>query len=235
MHSPFVYDLITKCFYDKTTFETYQKLENYRTSLLKNNQNIEVTDFGAGSLKLKTKSRSIKDIARVSGSTMRLTKLMLRISNYYKPKHILELGTSLGVATHALALGNPEAKITTIEGCANVADFTRSQFKKFGVHVEQLIGSFDQVIPDLAKNKYDLIFFDGNHQQEATIKYFNSLLATANNNSLFIFDDIYWSKGMTNAWHHIKQHPKVTVTIDTYFWGFVFFRKEQQKEHFTIR
>ncbi|MDA9584813.1 class I SAM-dependent methyltransferase, partial [Flavobacteriaceae bacterium] len=27
----------------------------------------------------------------------------------------------------------------------------------------------------------------------------------------------------------------VTVTIDTFLWGFVFFRKEQEKEHFIIR
>jgi hypothetical protein len=40
---------------------------------------------------------------------------------------------------------------------------------------------------------------------------------------------------MTEAWETIKQHPKVTVTINTFFWGFVFFRKEQVKEHFTIR
>jgi hypothetical protein len=40
---------------------------------------------------------------------------------------------------------------------------------------------------------------------------------------------------MTEAWEIIKQHPKVTVTINTFYWGFVFFRSEQIKEHFTIR
>ena len=65
--------------------------------------------------------------------------------------------------------------------------------------------------------------------------YFEALLPKATNDTVFIFDDIYWSKGMTEAWETIKQHPKVTVTVDTFFWGFVFFRKEQAKEHFTIR
>ena len=38
------------------------------------------------------------------------------------------------------------------------------------------------------------------------------------------------------AWEEIKKHPKVTITIDTFFWGFVFFRTEtKHKEHFTIR
>ena len=40
---------------------------------------------------------------------------------------------------------------------------------------------------------------------------------------------------MSEAWEFIKTHEKVTVSIDTFFWGIVFFRKEQVKEHFTIR
>jgi len=40
---------------------------------------------------------------------------------------------------------------------------------------------------------------------------------------------------MEAAWEIIKTHPKVTVTIDTFQWGLVFFRKEQPKEHFVIR
>jgi hypothetical protein len=40
---------------------------------------------------------------------------------------------------------------------------------------------------------------------------------------------------MEEAWETIKNHPKVTVTIDTFQWGLVFFRKEQPKEHFVIR
>lgn len=40
---------------------------------------------------------------------------------------------------------------------------------------------------------------------------------------------------MTKAWTIIKDHPKVTVTVDTFNWGLVFFRKEQLKEHFKIR
>ena len=40
---------------------------------------------------------------------------------------------------------------------------------------------------------------------------------------------------MTEAWNIIKQNPKVILTIDTFFWGIVFFRTEQEKQHFNIR
>ena len=56
-----------------------------------------------------------------------------------------------------------------------------------------------------------------------------------NNDSVLIFDDIYWSPAMTEAWSQIIQHPKVTVSIDTFYWGLLFFRKEQEKQHFIIR
>ncbi|NJW55521.1 class I SAM-dependent methyltransferase, partial [Salinimicrobium sp. CDJ15-91] len=61
------------------------------------------------------------------------------------------------------------------------------------------------------------------------------LLPTIHNNSVMIFDDIHWSKGMEEAWEEIKAHPEVRVTIDTFQWGLVFFRREQEKEHFVIR
>ena len=91
------------------------------------------------------------------------------------------------------------------------------------------------MLPELVSNNFDLIYFDGNHQKEATIKYFLTLLPTATNETVFVFDDIHWSKEMTEAWEIIKNHPSVTVSIDTFFWGIICFRKEQAKEHFKIR
>ena len=50
-----------------------------------------------------------------------------------------------------------------------------------------------------------------------------------------IFDDIYWSSGMKEAWNEIKAHSDVTVTIDLFWIGLVFVRKGQAKENFRIR
>jgi len=146
------------------------------------------------------------------------------------------LGTSLGIATYAMSLGNPKTNITTIEGCIETSAFSKQQLKNQQIeNVSLITGDFSDKIKKLTSNKYDLIFFDGNHQKEATLDYFESLLQTADNDSVFIFDDIYWSKGMTEAWEIIKKHHQVTLTIDTFYWGFVFFRKEQVKENFVIR
>lgn len=236
VHSPFVYNLITKCFYDKHIYSHYKNIINYKKALLKNTTKVEVTDLGIGSHVMKKQERTISELAKNAGTTNKRAKLLYRITNYFKPNNILELGTSLGIATHAIKLGNTDAKITTIEGCTNISKFTKNHFKNNQLkNIKIITGNFNDEIDKLKASTYNLVFFDGNHQKEATLNYFESLLETANNETVFIFDDIYWSNGMTEAWETIKQHPKVTVTIDTFFWGFVFFRKEQQKEDFMIR
>ena len=236
VHSPFVFSVITKCFYDKTNYEDYKSIARYRKELLSNTNRIKVNDLGIGSQKITSNERSIAKMAKYAGTTFSRAKLIYRITNYFKPKQILELGTSLGIACYAMHKGFPESKITTVEGCENIYTFTKQSFLKNNINNTELINnSFKSVIKDVNKKSFDLIFFDGNHQKEATLKYFEALLSTIHNDSVFIFDDIYLTKNMTKAWEDIKSHPKVKVTIDTYYWGFVFFRSEQKKEHFSIR
>ena len=236
IHSPFVYELATKCFYDKTQYAPYAQIKSYRNELLKNKQSIEVTDLGSGSHMMKKNIRKISHIAKNAGTTNYRAMLLYRLVNYFKITSILELGTSLGIATYAMSIGNKDAAITTIEGCPNISKFTEDNFHKYHIsNVRVINGDFSDSLKSLQSNRYDLVYVDGNHQKEATINYFETLLSTAHKNSIFIFDDIYWSKGMQDAWQIISSHPKVTVSIDTFFWGLVFFRTEQAKQHFTIR
>ena len=236
IHSPFIYDLVTKCFYDKKKYDNYKALNQYRKQLYDNNSIIHIKDFGAGSRVFKSNTRKISQVAKNVGITQKRAELLYRLSNYFKPNTVLELGTSLGMATSAVSLGNPDATITTIEGCPETASIAKQQFEIFNLNNINLnVNNFDDEFKHLQNEKFNLIYIDGNHQKEATLNYFNTLLNTIDNDSLIILDDIHWSKGMTEAWEAIKQHKKVTVTIDTFFWGFVFFRKEQEKEHFKIR
>ncbi len=236
VHSPFVYDLVTKCFYNSKKYPEYKALDTYRKKLFSNNNSIEVIDLGAGSKTMKGRTRKIRDIARHAGSSKKRSQLLFRMTKYFQSNAILELGTSLGMATAAMQLGNPNAKIITLEGCPNTASIARNQFKAHGWEdISVKVGDFTENLPLMKSESFDLILFDGNHQKEATLEYFRQLLPTAHNDSLWIFDDIHWSRDMEEAWEVIKTHPAVSVTIDTFQWGLVFFRKEQAKEHFVIR
>ena len=132
VHSPFVFDLVTRCFYDKTNYPEYSILKNYRNSLLNNKNTIEVTDFGAGSRVFKSNTRAVNQIAKNAGISSKRAELLFRLVRYFQPQSILEIGTSLGLATSALALGNEKARITTLEGCPNtitIAKFAITTFK----------------------------------------------------------------------------------------------------------
>ena len=55
------------------------------------------------------------------------------------------------------------------------------------------------------------------------------------NNTVSIINNIRQSKEMENVWKEIISQKEVTVSIDLFFIGLVFFRKEQVKENFIIR
>ena len=237
VHSPFIYNLVTKCFYKKIEKKSWNYFLNIKSQLLDNKTTIKATDFGTGSKIFKNDERQIYKIAKVAGISNKKAKLLIRLTNYFQPEKVLEIGTSLGLATVAMKIGNKNSNIKTLEGCSETSKvakelFLKNNFKK----IEIVNGDFKKTIPEIIKNnQYDFIYFDGNHNKKSTLDYFETCLPTIKNESVWIFDDIYWSSDMKDAWLEIKKHPKVTVTVDVFYWGIVFFRKEQAKEHFKIR
>ncbi len=236
IHSPFVYDLITKCFYDATYHSEFDQIKKIRKQLIQNNNSIVVNDFGAGSRVFKSNKRKIAAIAKNAGITPKRQQLLYRLVRYFKPENILELGTSLGLGSSTMAIANPAAKITTVEGCQNTSKIAQKLFDEYSLKNIQLhTSTFEDFFDKNTYEEYDLVYIDGNHNKEKTLQYFELLLTRINSNSILIFDDIHWSASMNNAWQKICKHPNVIVSIDTYFWGMVFFRTEQEKQHFTIR
>lgn len=67
------------------------------------------------------------------------------------------------------------------------------------------------------------------------VETFLSAKKNIHNNTLLLLDGIYKSKQSEAIWKALKNDPKVTVTVDMFYCGAVFFRDEQAKEHFKIR
>jgi predicted O-methyltransferase YrrM len=151
----------------------------------------------------------------------------------------VELGTSLGITSAYIASANNTSKLYTLEGSKNTATIAQENFNKLQLKNINLVqGNFDDTLPRLLSQieKVDLAFVDGNHRKEPTLNYFNQFLQRSTEGSIFIFDDIHWSAGMEEAWKQIREHPSVTLTIDLFFIGLVFFKKDfKAKQHFSIR
>ncbi len=235
MHSPFVFDFIRNVLAEND--ENFDYIEQLRRKLLQNETVVEVEDFGAGSSIIKNKQRQIKQIAASSLKKPKYARLLNRIISYYKKNAVLELGTSLGVTTMYLA-SVPGVQVQTMEGSATIAEWAKNNFKSSGLsNIKIITGNFDHNLAPLLQNfQPDFIFIDGNHRKEPTLDYFRKIVKIAHADTIIVFDDIHWSEEMEEAWNIIQQDEAITLSIDLFFIGIVFFRKEfKVKQHLCIR
>ena len=181
VHSPFVYQLITKCLYKKIDKDSWKTFQTSNNKLLKNK-------------KIKNSHKK--------------AKILLKLIHYLKPKNNLEIANSLNLEVTALAMNSSNSCVTTIANTPlEISEVTLNR-------------------------EFDCVYF---HKNQITLKTFNTCLKTINNNSFFIFNDIYENSETIKNWSSIKNHPKVKVSLDLFYFGVIFFRKEQAKEHFKIR
>lgn len=237
-HSPFVYKLTDEVIYDFSPKKAYDAIETQRKKLLRDDRIITVTDLGAGSHLNKSREKKVSQIAKNALKAPRLAQLIYRLAKNQQPAQLIELGTCLGITTAYLSAAHPEAQVLTIEGCPETAAIAYQNFQELDLkNIELQVGNFNALFPKAiaGAETLDFVYIDGNHTKEATLNYFNWCLPKINDNSMLIFDDIYWSEGMKQAWQEIKDHPQVTVTIDLFWIGLVFFKKGQAREHFKIK
>ncbi len=238
VHSPFVFDLLTNVIYNKTEYYVYKEVESLREKLKHSPETVHCIDLGAGSHLSKSNTRTVKQLIDYSVKPAKYSQLLFRLTNHFQPANIIELGTSIGITAAYIAKANTKANVITIEGCPEIAAIALQNFNTLSINnIQQHIGNFDELLPAiLSKTEtLDFIFFDGNHRKAPTLNYFNQCLQKAKEDTVFIFDDIYWSKEMKEAWLEIKNNPQVTITIDLFFLGIVFFRKEQAKQNFVLK
>ncbi|HEV9037409.1 MAG TPA: class I SAM-dependent methyltransferase [Puia sp.] len=249
VHSPFVFDFVTHVLNDRRIYAEYAPIEMLRSRLSGDTGVLPIEDLGAGSVSGAGTQRRVLDIVRRSAKPQRLGRLLFRIARHYRPGVMVELGTSLGLSTAYLAAGAgldraegeagaPGSRLYTIEGSAALAEAAAGNLRSLGLDARIVTGNFDDELAPLLQTipPVDLAFIDGNHRYEPTMRYFESLFAHASPGAVLIFDDIYWSGEMERAWEDIRRDPRVMLTIDLFFLGFVFIREEfRVKQDFTIR
>lgn len=238
IHSPFLYDLIVKVFNDKYEFREYQAVEKLKATLLNDRRKIRVEDLGAGSKVDKSNLRKISNITRYSSKNRKFGRLLFRLARYFKPEHIIELGTSVGISTAYLASASPGSIIYTLEGSPEIAAIARENFKQLNLkNIEVIDGHFDDSFPVVLEKtgRTGLVFIDGNHRKNPTLRYFELCLKHSDNDTCLIFDDIHWTTEMESAWDEIIHNRKVTLSVDLFYFGIVWMKKELSKQHFVIR
>jgi predicted O-methyltransferase YrrM len=239
IHSPFLFSLYCDVIKKKVNLSFFEKIETIRNQLLNSNQIVNFDAIGAKSrLNFNSNKRKVKEIAKTSLSTQKYSILHYKLISYFKPQNILEIGTSLGINTLYMWYGNKNAHIYTFEGNETVVDLAKKNFDLLSADsIEVINGNFDLTLAAKLKEiaSVDYVFIDGNHRFEPTLRYFEQILPYTNQNSVLIFDDIYWSDEMIKAWKNILNHPKVSITIDLFNVGIVFLNPNFSKQNFILK
>ena len=234
LHSPFAFDLYTNIIATKKNYYCFSNIEALRLKLLDDHKQFEKIEFGTG----KNRIVRVSEVAKQSVKPAKEGQLLFKLIEHAGSKKIIELGTSLGLSTAYMASVDTHSKVITLEGCTHTLEIAKNNFDVLRLkNIQGIQGDFKETLPKALQQlgEVDFVFFDGNHQYEATMKYFTECLPHIHSKTIFVFDDIYWSKGMTQAWQEICAHSSVKLSIDLFSLGLVFFAPELSKQHVTLR
>lgn len=235
IQSLFQHDLVREVLENKGHYYCFQEIEKHRKALLRDRQPIHVMDHGAGpALQSLSQTTTVAGIAAKSLSPSGKCKILFHLVRHFKSQYILELGTSLGISAAYLASANSKAHVLTFEGNPDIAAKASEVFKKINLqNIRLFVGPFAETLDPVLQEvpRLDLIFLDGHHQKQPTLRYFEKMLSKSHDHTVFVVDDIHWSKDMEEAWKELQQHPKVILTIDLFYMGIIILNPALSREH----
>ncbi len=235
LHSPYMFSFWNEIIKGSYQNKKWTDIEKCRKSLLKNKNEIHVTDFGAGSKVMKGDKRKISDIAKYQLQSPKDGAFMARMIHHHSYEEILELGSSLGVSTSYLASEN--TSVTTIEGCLNILKEAKCVWDNLELNnITAELGNIDDVLKDLVSSKeFDLCLIDANHSYNASMRYWELIEPVMKEGGALVFDDIYWDPEMTRAWKEICSLTKATLKLDFFHFGILVFNSKLAPQSFTIK
>ena len=164
--------------------------------------------------------------------------LLYRITRWFRPEMIVELGTGMGISTLYLSAGSPDTPLHSIERNRERAALAAQLICRLNpgpvsIHWGEMEEKLEDISPMIPQRF--LAFVDGNHHYTPTMHYLAKLVERAGNEAVIIMDDIYWSREMQRAWREILSWPEVRVSIDLFHMGILLLRKDLQKRGIKIK
>lgn len=237
LHAPFAYNFYKQVIKQDEISPDFLTIEAIRQQFLRSDQIIEIHDLGAGSSSMSNNKRAIRQIARNSLTAPKYSRILYRCIRHMNSENIVELGTSLGINTLYLSCAAPNHQVFTLEGCQATANEANQVFESWPLkNIQMKVGNIDKTLPKLLNtmNSIDFLYIDANHQYIPTMHYYQQCKAKASEESIFVLDDIYWSKEMRKAWLEIQNDPEVSLSLDLFEFGIIFFKKLKNKQHYTL-
>lgn len=234
VHSPFVFNLITKVIEERCPYYSFYDIELIRKQLLFRDNRITYPDRRQ---KGRLRSRTIGQIVEREAIRAKHGALLFRLANYFKSRHILQFGPSMGLSTLYLTSYSPDVRCIALETVPEFASIARIAFDKAARSpIDLRVGSYKDLLPEALKEmpQLDFVFFNTLYEQQNNRWLFEECLKHVHGDTVFVFEGIKTSRKMRDFWQEICRHPEVTVTIDLYSMGIVFFNKRLHKRDYIV-
>ncbi len=236
IHSPFVYDFYTSVI--KPPALQSSLIENLRKEAEASGELLDVTDHGAGTRKNLSDRRPLGKVMKQTAVSKRYSSILSRMVSFNRPALIVELGTGLGISTMYMAEASGETRIISLEACPEIAGKAAGYFTCCGFRqIEVITGRFSDSLPGMLKQMDHplMVFIDGDHQESSVLDNISVFLQVVKEDSVIVLDDIHLSEGMNRAWNKIIEMPRITLSIDLFRMGILFFRTGMYKQHYIMR
>lgn len=234
VHSPFVFNLITKVINESCSYYSFCDIELLRKQLLFRDQLIA---YPGRQQRGCIRQRTVGEIVEREAIKPKHGALLFRLTNYFKSKNILQLGPSMGLSTLYLTSYAPGLKCIALESVPEFATIARLVFEKEGKNpVDLRIGAYADLLPQALEDmgKTDFIFFNTLYEQHNNLSLFNECMKYIHEDTVFVLEGIKVSSKMRELWQNICARPDVTVTVDLYSMGIVFFNRKLHKRNYKV-
>jgi hypothetical protein len=222
VHSPFVFDLITNVIEEMMIFYAYHDIAQIRLQLLQKDKPIHYRD----------KKLAVKKVLRQYGISKKEGEFLFRMANHYKPHSILSVGSSMGLAPLCLSRYNSTVQCVTLEEEQDLAEIA-THFLNKEKNPSLLIktGAYEVTIPEsiVQLQQIDCIFFGKDVEANNIITIFQQYLPFIHDNTFCVLAGIRSSSEKQHCWKQCCQLPCVTVAVDLFDMGILFFQPKLHK------
>ena len=223
VHSPFVYDLITNVIEETSDFYAYHDIAIARLQLLQNKSFIQY----------KSKRLTVKNVLKRYGITTKEGKFLFRLTNHYKPHTILSVGSSMGLAPLCLTRYNSTVQCITLEYEQDLAEIANQILcKEQNSALSIKTGVYHELLPEsiVQLQRIDCVFIEKDVGVNDWDTVFQQCEPFIHESTFFVLAGIRSSTEKQYYWTQFHQHPSVTVAIDLFDMGLLFFQPKPHKQ-----
>jgi predicted O-methyltransferase YrrM len=211
-----VYGLITKVIEERCPYYRFSDIELLRRQLL---------------FREETAGAAARESIRPKQGA-----LLFRLTNHFRSENILQIGASTGLSTLYLTSYRQGVKCVALEKNPECAGAARRLYEKAArTPIDLRVGDYQAILPGILREMktVDFVFFN-TCREASNASLFYTCAEYAQSDTVFVFDGIKRNCSMRELWKMICAHPGVTVTLDLYSMGIVFFNEKLHKRNYNV-